>query len=69
MFQFSNLLGLFQYLFHHHIVELFQSVQKKYGDDVQNQNQGVACTIRRTLGGDIDASCGQLRRKYQKQTP
>ena len=33
------------------------------------EDQGVACTIRRTLGGDIDASCGQLRRKYQKQTP
>ena len=32
----------------------------------QLEEQGVACTIRRTLGGDIDASCGQLRRKYQK---
>ena len=29
------------------------------------EDQGVACTIRRTLGSDIDASCGQLRRKYQ----
>ena len=25
---------------------------------------GVTATIRRTLGGDIDASCGQLRRKH-----
>ncbi len=25
---------------------------------------GVPATVRRTLGGDIDASCGQLRRKY-----
>ena len=25
---------------------------------------GVTATVRRTLGGDIDASCGQLRRKY-----
>ncbi len=25
---------------------------------------GVAVTVRRTLGGDIDASCGQLRRNY-----
>lgn len=32
----------------------------------QLEDQGVACTIRRTLGGDIDASCGQLRRNYQK---
>ena len=29
---------------------------------------GVPATVRRTLGGDIDASCGQLRRKYNKQT-
>ena len=35
----------------------------------QLEDQGVACTIRRTLGSDIDASCGQLRRKYQKTTP
>ncbi len=29
---------------------------------------GVPATVRRTLGGDIDASCGQLRRKYTKGT-
>ena len=34
----------------------------------QLEDQGVPCTIRRTLGSDIDASCGQLRRKYQKTT-
>ena len=28
---------------------------------------GITATVRRTLGGDIDASCGQLRRKYTKQ--
>jgi 23S rRNA (adenine2503-C2)-methyltransferase len=28
---------------------------------------GVPATVRRTLGGDIDASCGQLRRKFTKQ--
>ena len=28
---------------------------------------GVTATVRRSLGGDIDASCGQLRRKYQKE--
>ena len=27
---------------------------------------GITATVRRTLGGDIDASCGQLRRKYNK---
>ncbi len=28
---------------------------------------GVTATVRRTLGGDIDASCGQLRRKQALQ--
>lgn len=28
---------------------------------------GVTATVRRSLGGDIDASCGQLRRKYQQE--
>ena len=28
--------------------------------------QGVTATVRRKLGGDIDASCGQLRRKQLK---
>ena len=27
------------------------------------QNNGVNVTVRRKLGGDVDASCGQLRRK------
>ena len=29
---------------------------------------GMTATVRRTLGGDIDASCGQLRRKHSKET-
>jgi 23S rRNA (adenine2503-C2)-methyltransferase len=28
------------------------------------EEAGIPATVRRTLGGDIDASCGQLRRKY-----
>ena len=28
---------------------------------------GIPATVRRTLGGDIDASCGQLRRKYTEK--
>ena len=28
---------------------------------------GIPATVRRTLGGDIDASCGQLRRKYNRE--
>ena len=30
------------------------------------EDGGITATVRRTLGGDIDASCGQLRRKHQK---
>ena len=29
---------------------------------------GIPATVRRTLGGDINASCGQLRRKYETET-
>ena len=32
------------------------------------EDGGIPATVRRTLGGDIDASCGQLRRKYTKET-
>ena len=31
------------------------------------EDGGVTATVRRTLGSDIDASCGQLRRKYLKK--
>ena len=31
------------------------------------EDGGVPATVRRTLGGDIDASCGELRRKYTKE--
>ena len=31
------------------------------------EDGGITATVRRTLGGDIDASCGQLRRKYHKE--
>ena len=30
------------------------------------ERQGVTATVRRKLGGDIDASCGQLRRKQME---
>ena len=32
------------------------------------EEQGVACTVRRTLGSDIDASCGQLRKKFAQKS-
>ena len=31
------------------------------------EEAGIPATVRRTLGSDIDASCGQLRRKYTKE--
>ena len=31
------------------------------------EDQGVTATVRRSLGGDIDASCGQLRRKAMEK--
>ncbi len=35
---------------------------QKYLDE-----HGIPTTVRRTLGSDIDASCGQLRRKHEKK--
>ena len=40
-------------------VQLFQKIL---------EDGGIPATVRRTLGSDIDASCGQLRRKYEKKT-
>ena len=31
------------------------------------ESHGLTATVRRSLGGDIDASCGQLRRKDMKE--
>ena len=31
------------------------------------EDEGVNVTVRRRLGSDVDASCGQLRRKMQKK--
>ena len=30
------------------------------------KSAGISCTVRRTLGSDIDGACGQLRRRYLK---
>ena len=32
------------------------------------EKAGITATVRRTLGGDIDASCGQLRRKQMQES-
>lgn len=31
------------------------------------ESRGITATVRRTLGSDIDAACGQLRGKYSKR--
>lgn len=31
------------------------------------ETHGIPATVRRTLGSDINASCGQLRRKFEQQ--
>ncbi len=33
------------------------------------ESHGLTATVRRSLGGDIDASCGQLRRKAMEEQP
>jgi len=33
----------------------------------QLEDAGIPTTVRRSLGGDIDASCGQLRRRQQRE--
>ena len=32
----------------------------------RSDDAGITTTVRRTLGSDIDASCGQLRKKYEQ---
>ena len=39
---------------------------EKQGYIKLKEGAGITATVRRTLGGDIDASCGQLRRKYNQ---
>lgn len=41
--------------------ETVRAFQKKLEDS------GIPATVRRTLGSDINASCGQLRRKYERE--
>ena len=46
--------------------------RKSSGDRLQKfsrilEGKGITVTVRRTLGSDIDASCGQLRRRKEKE--
>ena len=51
--------------------EAFASYLPKEVSKIQNhilEEKGIPVTVRRTLGADIEASCGQLRGKHQKET-
>ena len=39
-----------------------QSVMMGFRDALNNR--GITATVRRELGSDVDAACGQLRRQY-----
>lgn len=60
---------------HVNLIPLNHVEESKYGPSTPGhmkafikilEDAGVNVTIRRKLGGDVDASCGQLRRKMQK---
>lgn len=60
---------------HVNLIPLNHVEESKYGPSTQGhmkafikilEDAGVNATVRRKLGGDVDASCGQLRRKNQK---
>lgn len=60
---------------HVNLIPLNHVEESKYGPSTAGhmkafikilEDAGVNATIRRKLGGDVDASCGQLRRKMQK---
>jgi 23S rRNA (adenine2503-C2)-methyltransferase len=46
----------------------FQPSQKKLVEEFQRivQNRGISCTIRKEMGQDIEAACGQLRRREEE---
>ncbi|MBQ8782230.1 MAG: 23S rRNA (adenine(2503)-C(2))-methyltransferase RlmN [Clostridia bacterium] len=55
--------------------EIDESSHKRSGEKALKtfcdilSSQGVNVTVRRSLGSDIDASCGQLRSRHEKQSP
>ncbi len=60
---------------HVNLIPLNHVEESKYGPSTPGHmkafikildDAGVNATVRRKLGGDVDASCGQLRRKMQK---
>ena len=44
----------------------FRPSRRTAGFQKRLESHGLTATVRRSLGGDIDAACGQLRRKAEK---
>ena len=42
-------------------------IPKEIRRTMRLESHGITATVRRSLGGDIDASCGQLRRKAMEE--
>ena len=58
---------------HVNIIPVNKIKERNYHSDRKSANRfrgyleklGINATVRRTLGADIDAACGQLRREYE----
>ena len=58
---------------HVNIIPVNKIKERNYRSDRKSANRfrqyledlGINATVRRTLGADIDAACGQLRREYE----
>ena len=67
----AELLGGF--VCHVNIIPVNKIKERNYHSDRKSANRfrgyleklGINATVRRTLGADIDAACGQLRREYE----
>ena len=52
----------YNYVKEHNLTGLNDQEEKIFFNKAKSAN--ISCTVRRTLGSDIDGACGQLRRKY-----
>ena len=54
-------------LYKKHIEAFSNGTFIEYGTESKNtiEKYHITVPMRRSLGGDIDAACGQLRRKYE----
>ena len=45
----------------------FRPSRRRLAFQKRLESHGLTATVRRSLGGDIDAACGQLRRKAEAE--